>query len=391
MKPHGLLWALAALVAFTLHLLPRRGDFRRSRTVPPVAWSVPPRGAPDSPARPATYREESLGPGEGIASVHVASLAEYTPGRLAAAWYGGSREGARDVAVLVSTREGGTASPWSRPTVVVNQASAQRDLDRFVKKVGNPLLFSDGRGRLQLLFVSIAVGGWSGSSLNLTESADGGVTWTPARRLVLSPFFNVSELVKNPPVPVEGGGWAVPVYQETFGKFPEFLWLDVRDAVASATRSRPFGGRTAFQPALLPLDTRRALLLCRTAGDQTELFGSRTDDGGLHWSAPEPVGLPNPGSGIAAIRLTGGRLLVAFNDSVSGRDILRLAISDDEGRTWRRGAKVIEEPGEEFSYPFLLQTGDEVIHLAYTWKRRAIRHAEFTPAWLEASLKEGAP
>ena len=387
MKPHRLLWALAAAGAFALHLLPRGGDFKRSRTIPPVAWSVPSQGAPDSAALPAIYREESLGPGEGIASVHVASLAEYAPGRLAAAWYGGSREGARDVAVLVSTRDGGKASLWSRPVVVVNQASAQRDLNRFVKKVGNPLLFSDGGGRLQLLFVSIAVGGWSGSSLNLTESADGGVTWTPARRLVLSPFFNVSELVKNPPAPVQGGGWAVPVYQETVGKFPEFLWLDVPNAMASATRSRPFGGRIAFQPALLPLDAQRALLLCRTAGYQTELFGSRTDDGGVHWSAPAPVGLPNPGSGIAAIRLFGGRLLVAFNDSESARDVLRLAISDDEGRTWRRGATVIEQPGEEFSYPFLLQTGDGMIHLAYTWKRRAIRHVEFTPAWLDSSLK----
>lgn len=394
MKASSYAWALAALVAFGLHLMPRGGRIHPVRRVPPGEWYVPAMVT----ARPGrvdpVYREETLGPGEGIVSVHVASLAEYAPGRLAVAWYGGSREGARDVAVLLSTREtvSGTNTAWSPAAPVVNQASAQRELGRFVKKVGNPLLVSDGGGRLQLLFVSIAVGGWSGSSLNLKQSDDGGGTWTPARRLVLSPFFNVSELVKNAPVRLFDGGFAVPVYQECLGKFPELLWLEVPGAAAPATRSRPFGGRTAFQPALVPLDSRRAILLCRTAGDRTDLFGSRTDDGGQHWSAPEPVGLPNPDSGIAAIRLSNGRLLLAFNDSTSGRENLRLAVSDDGGANWKRAAIIAAEADAEFSYPFLLQTSDGIIHLAYTWKRQAIRHVEFNETWLDSTInKEATP
>ena len=395
MIPRRVVPGLAAMVALVLHLLPRGAEFGRSRDVPPVAWSVP-AARSNSPSVP-LFREEFLGPGDGVASVHVASLAEVAPGRLAAAWYGGSREGARDVAIYLSMRaqdgagSGADTGIWSTPVPLVTADSAQRELNRFVKKVGNPLLVSDRRGHLQLLFVSIAVGGWSGSSLNLKESTDGGLRWTPARRLVLSPFFNVSELVKNPPAPVNGGGWTVPIYHELFGKFPELLWLDIPGAVAAATRSRPFGGRTAFQPAIVTFDATRALLLCRTAGARSELFGSRTEDGGRHWSAPMPVGLPNSGSGIAALRLAQGRLLLAFNDTTTGRDNLRLAVSDDEGRTWRRGPTVVREADAEFSYPFLLQTDDDRIHLAFTWKREAIRHVEFSPSWLEASLTGGAP
>ena len=388
MRPRRILLLLAAALALGLHLTPRGARRPGGRVVPPAVWSVPPARIP-APAPPKVV-EDFLGPGDGVVSVHVASLAEVTPGVLAAAWYGGSREGARDVAILLSLRDGNAASGWTRPRPIVTAASAEQELGRHVRKVGNPLIYSDGRGRLELLFVTIAVGGWSGSSLNLKSSADGGITWSPATRLVLSPLLNISELVKNPPVPLEDGGWAVPIYHEFLGKFPEILWLDVPGAPARATRTRPFGGRTAFQPALAAASEAEAVLLCRTAGERTELFRSHTADGGLTWSPPEPGGVPNPGSGIAAIRLTDGRLLLAFNDAPSGRDNLRLAVSADGGHTWRRGATGASEPGAEFSYPFLLQASDDTIHLVFTWKRERIRHLAFNSAWLDASLGESS-
>jgi len=52
---------------------------------------------------------------------------------------------------------------------------------------------------------------WQSSSQPSTSS-DGGLFWTPSRRLTLSPFFNVSELVRNRPVRLANGGWLVPVY-----------------------------------------------------------------------------------------------------------------------------------------------------------------------------------
>jgi predicted neuraminidase len=95
------------------------------------------------------------------------------------------------------------------------------------------------------------------------------------------------------------------------------------------------------------------------------------------------VGLPNPDSGLDAIRLADGRLLLAFNDSQHGRENLRLAVSTDEGRTWTRTATIAEEAGAEFSYPFLMQASDGDVHLVYTWKRTAIRHVVFNVAWLD--------
>ena len=98
--------------------------------------------------------------------------------------------------------------------------------------------------------------------------------------------------------------------------------------------------------------------------------------------------MPNPDAGLDAIQLADGRLLLAFNDSPQGRENLRLALSDDEGRTWTRMATIAEESGAEFSYPFLMQASDGDVHLVYTWKRTAIRHVVFNMAWLDGGRHE---
>ena len=202
------------------------------------------------------FREELIDPDSPHPMAHVASIAELPNGRLAAAWYAGSREGAGDVAIFFSTRSPAD-SRWSPPRAIVTRESAARDLNRYIKKVGNSVVFADSAGKLWLIFVTVSIGGWSGSSLNLTTSADEGVTWTPSQRLTLGPFFNLSELVKNAPVALAGGGWAVPIYHELAGTFPEVLWL--RETAGRSPGHQepderrlvrlPAGARTARRPA----------------------------------------------------------------------------------------------------------------------------------------------
>jgi predicted neuraminidase len=378
-------------LALALHMAPAMRDGWHSGGAPRVEFAVRKAVPPGPAAEPPICREEFVLPQGTTAFAHVSSLCELDDGRLAAVWCGGSREGARDVAVWLATRGPLTNDPWSSPRPVVTRASAAQETFRFVRKVGNALLVAGQDGRLTLVYVSVGVGGWSGSSLNIKQSVDGGESWSPSQRLGLSPFFNVSELVKNNAQPLTDGGWAVPVYHEAFGKFPEVLWLHQVPGRVEAVKSRPFGGRTAFQPALVALDSQRALMLCRAAGSAPEIHITRTSDAGRHWTVPRPGGLPNPNSGLGAVRLSDGRLLLAFNDSNAGRENLRLALSNDEGVTWRRAGTLVEEPGEEFSYPFLLQTSDGLVHVTYTWKRRNIRHVTFNLAWLDSQVAGKTP
>ena len=315
------------------------------------------------------------------AKSHSATLAELPDGTLVAAWYAGSGEGAADVAIYLSRR--GVDGAWSEPAAVMTRERVQADLRRNVISLGNPLLLPDDSGRLGLLFVSIAAGRWSGSSMNLAWSEDGGLTWGAARKLTMNPLSNLSALPRNPPARLVGGGWAVPVYEEFLGKFPETLWLQPRRKDYSAAVSRVEGGVYVLQSALVPLAVDRAVSFFRDFRPARWMSASWSDDAGGTWTKPAVTGLPNRDSGLCAIRLSDGAILMAFNDLSPGkRENLRLALSEDEGRTWRTIATLAEEAGSEFSYPYLIRPSDGTIHMVYYARQTQILFAEFNEAWV---------
>ncbi len=366
---------ILVLLALALNAWPW---FERGNRAPQFLTPAPIQATADRPF----FHEEFVVANSPHAMSHVASIAELPNGALVSTWYAGSREGAGDVAIYLSRRSRADTR-WSPPRAIVTRESAARDLNRYIKKVGNAVVFADRSGRLWLLYVTVSVGGWSGSSLNLTTSTDGGVTWTPSERLTLSPFFNLAELAKNAPVPTADGGWVVPIYHELASTFPELLWLRMDGDRVQATKGRISAGWFGYQPALIPLDNDSVLALLRDDGATKAVSVSRSDNAGRTWSRPEVIPLPNPDSGLDAIRLSDGRLLVAFNDSASGRENLRLAISRDDGRTWAGVTTLAEEAGADFSYPFLMQARGGTVHLVYTWKREAIKHVTFNTAWLD--------
>jgi len=309
------------------------------------------------------------------ASAHSVSLAELRDGRIGAAWFAGSKEGAADVRILFATFDG---SRWSDPLSVTERERAQRDTGRLVRKLGNPVLWCDDRGTLHLWFVSVGFGGWGGSALNDSRSADNGRTWSAAERRITSPFLNLSTLVRGAPVALEGGAFALPVYHEFVDKHPEWLRLDADGNIVDKLRLP--NAHALLQPSAAALDERRILALLRDAGSDHRIHVARSEDAGSHWSEAEPTSLPNPNAGIALLRLADGRLLLASNPQESGRNRLALQVSTDQGNTWSQ-PRLVEEGSndDEYSYPALLQDRRGVIHLAYTWKREKIRHHSFRP------------
>jgi len=326
----------------------------------------------------------------GAGTVHVASICEMADGRLVACWYGGTREGARDTAIYIAVHNPGMPGSWNAPRVLVSRDSASRELRRYVKKLGNPLVFADSRDRLWLIYVTIAVGGWSGSSLNLKVSNDGGRTWTRSERLTLSPFLNVSELVRNNPVQMSDGSLAVPIYHEFLGKFPEILWVREESGRFKVRKTRIAGGSSFIQPSIVACDSSRAGAFFRSCSDTKAIGRATTRDAGTTWSEPHHLDLPNPDSAVNAISLSGGRILLAFNDGLRGRENLQLSLSSDRGITWQRVARIEEDEGAEFSYPYMMQDSRRQIHLVYTWNRKYIKHVVFNEGWINLKLQGGS-
>lgn len=345
-------------------------------TLAPDAWRVPPvaRTAP-------VFHRDWLNEAGTPPSVHAGSLVQLPDGDLVAAWFGGSREGAADVAIWMA-RYDHDKGAWSRPWVSLRRAQVARALGRGIRKLGNPVLAVDGRGRLVLFVVTVSVGGWAGSSITVLHSPNGGRNWTRIRRLATSPFLNVSTLVKAPPLPLADGGWLLPVYHELIHKRGEVLWLDADMRLRARWR---IGQRHALlQPWLVALDEDHVLAFLRRAGDTARVFRSRSGDGGLHWTPPRPTDAPNPNAAVAVLRRPDGSLLMAANPEEGGRDTLALLLSTDQGRHWRRVAVLehSEEDGAEFSYPWLMRDRAGDYHLVYTWQRRRMRHVRFNEAWL---------
>ncbi|HEX5393921.1 MAG TPA: sialidase family protein [Rhodocyclaceae bacterium] len=312
-------------------------------------------------------------------SAHSVSLASLGPGRIGAAWFAGSREGADDVAIYFASFDG---RAWSEPRALVTRPQLQHDTQRLIRKIGNPVLWSDGRGSLHLWFVSVSFGGWAGSALNHVESHDGGLSWTAAQRLVTSPFWNISTLVRNPPVALGDGSVDLPIYHEFIAKRPE--WLRLSATGKPLDKLRLPGAQRSLQPAVAIQDSHRALMLLRDGSPAHRIRASRTEDGGRHWSPAAATELPNPDAGIALLALSNGRLLLAYNPQESNRTLLALSVSADQGQSWSPPRLIESGSGQdEFSYPSLLQDDEGYIHLAYTWQREHIEHLRFHPDWLK--------
>jgi hypothetical protein len=98
-----------------------------------------------------------------------------------------------------------------------------------------------------------------------------------------------------------------------------------------------------------------------------------------------PTMLPNPNARIALLKLDSGHWLLAYNPTQSSRSPLRLALSEDGGASWPYSLDVESAIGEEFSYPYLIQTDDGYIHLGYTHRRLSMRHLVFTEAFMRTN------
>jgi len=362
------------------------GLYVRALETPPAARFVAPRAAAPA-ASPKPLVRPQLLPNSSTLSVHSATAVELSGGRLRAFWYGGTREGASDVAIYTSVYSP-TGETWEPERALVSREFAQRHLQRSLRKLGNPVAGRDGAGRIWLFFVSVSVGGWAGSAINAMVSTDEGETWSPPRRLISSPFLNISTLVRGPLVQLSDGTLALPVYHEFLGKFGELLRVDAEGRVIGKTRLS--WGKSSLQPVIVPRSETDAVAFMRYAGDPpARILMIRTRDAGAHWSEPVKTALPNPNAAVASVLLADGPLLLAFNNAEEDRESLSLALSSDFGNSWRVARNLEGEsllpraPVNEYSYPWMMQDRAGNVHVLYTWGRARIKHVVFNRAWLE--------
>lgn len=321
-------------------------------------------------------------PNGGVDSVHASSVTRLEDGKLVTVWFGGSREGARDVQIYCS-RKSSETTDWSEPTAIATVEGTERELQRMVKKVGNPVLFRHSSGRVWLFYVTVSFGGWSGSHITCKYSDDGCDNWSPAERLVTSPFFNISTLVKGLPLELESGHIAIPTYHEFLSKFSELFVMTNEGRLVQ--KDRMTFRKKAIQPWVAPTSSETAMVFYRQGGnpEKKALVNYLSVPGECVTSPTQQLPIPNPNSALAVIPRHEGGFLMVCNPSDLDRRQLALMTSDD-GLQWSL-RKMIEDggDGDEYSYPFVVTGPDDSYHLVYTWQRQKIRYLKFNDNWLE--------
>jgi len=320
-------------------------------------------------ANTATAQEHTLGfiwEEAPFPRAHASTIVEATDGTLIAAWFGGSGEGQEDVGIWSSRRP--KAGEWSPPVQLYKEPG---------QPAWNPVLF---RGDGETIWLYFKIGpsprAWSGAYMTTTTAGEewSEPGWLPSG--MLGP-------VRAKPIRLANGEILAGTSLESYRTWSS--WMEISsDGGATWNKYGPllFGDPErdrigTIQPTLLEIESGVIRAFFRTPRRLGKIATSISRDGGRTWERVRLTRLDHPSAGIDSLRLDDGRCLLLYNPSTTQRSPLSLAVSFDDGETWR-DFLVVEELSEgergELSYPAMIQDSDGDLQLTYTWNRRRIRH-----------------
>jgi len=303
-------------------------------------------------------------------SCHASTLELLPNGEVIAAWFGGTRERAGDVAIWTSRREKGG---WTPP----EKAADEEGVPHW-----NPVLFRRGDGELFMYYkVGHNISDWT---TMVMRSADGGRHWSAPVPLVEGDRTGGRGPVKNKPIVLHDGTIVAPASVEP-------AW----DAFVDISRD---GGETWTRSDTVPLDRSRLIgkgiiqptvwesapgvVHMLTRSTEGAIYRSDSTDGGRTWCPAYPTSLPNNNSGIDLAKLDDGTLVLVYNPvrpetgTKGPRTPLVLRVSEDNGMTWDHEFE-LDRGEKQYSYPAVVASGTD-IYITYTWRRERIAFWKMT-------------
>jgi predicted neuraminidase len=306
-------------------------------------------------------------------SCHASTLVELANGDLMSAWFGGTGEGKPDVAIWASQR---VAGKWAEPVEMIRESQTP---------CWNPVLFYTKDRRLWLYYkFGTSPSQWTAGR---KYSDDHGKSWSAVEHLPAGIYgpIRAKPLVLEDGTIVSGTSvesyrsWSAWIERSTDGgkTFSRIGPITVPDASRGSDDGKSNHG--LIQPSVISLGGKRLRMYMRSTQDIGRVCVADSTDAGVTWTQARPLDVPNPNSGIDAVALRDGRVVLVYNNTVKGRSPLNLAVSRDaEKFTMFRTLE--DAPGEEFSYPSAIQGKDGHLHIVYTWRRKKIRHVKLALA-----------
>jgi predicted neuraminidase len=130
-----------------------------------------------------------------------------------------------------------------------------------------------------------------------------------------------------------------------------------------------------IQGDLIGMNEKECQIYLRSAEENRKVMKAVSSCAGKTWNVVLETKLHCPLSGVAAIVLSSGNILVSNNNTEEHkRNPISLSISNTKGVNFDLGTWDIDDANIELSYPTLLEDSEGMIHLAYTYNRKMIKH-----------------
>jgi len=350
---------------------------------------------------------------------HAPGIVECPNGDLLVSWYRGSGErSADDVAVFASRKKAG-AKEWGDAFLMV-------DTPGFPDC--NTAMWIDKDGKLWLFWPVILANSWESCLTHYRVSGDyqkdGAPKWEWQGNIPLKPkdFEEVmlrefatwkkslpagltvaaalsDEYVKKrvgdkllsrlgwqprcKPTVLVNGRILLPLYSDTYSAG---IMAISDDGGKTWSASQPIAGFGGIQPAVLERKDGTLVAYMRENGVFKKVRAAESKDRGETWGTVYSTELPNPGSGLDAVRLANGNWLLIYNDTVKGRNSLAVSLSDDEGKTWKWTRHLEKHADGSYHYPAIIQAKNGDIHAVYSYfvkDGKSMKHARFNEAWVK--------
>lgn len=292
-------------------------------------------------------------------AVHSVNVISIGKGNLLAVWFSGSSESASDIEICQAIYKQGH---WLKPTVALNRNQLRY---YFSRTFGNPILYKIGN-KIHLIVVE-SIGGWAVARLGHFVSKDYAMSWQEQQLLFTSPLFNISTLVRNPPL-VEQNRIIIPAYHESINYYPQLLVFDQDGRIQNQMAITEAKG--LIQPDIEVYNNQLFMLL-RTIKLRLDhsLYGIKTVGDNL---IKFKTNLQNFNSALACLQVKPNLFLLVYNQG-QGRNKLMLASSYNM-KDWHDIYQLEQgEESKEFSYPSIILVDDK-IHILYTYHRTNIKH-----------------
>lgn len=339
---------------------------------------------------------EAMIPPGGYATAHAPALLELENGDMLCAWFAGSFEGSKDISIVCARKEK-DADHWEPPVPV------SYDKERSEQ---NPSLFAGPDGAVWCMYTAQLdrVEGKDNmqftSIIRCQKSWDGGRTWGEAEVI----FPEEGSFCRQPIQVLSNGRWI----------FGNWLCKDSENGLEgdpTAFRISDDQGKTwklvempesngAVHANVVETEPNKLICLLRSRFADN-VYISHSDDNGDSWTKPVPTVLPNNNSSISALKLKSGRIAIAYNPTHTPNPVygkvawpglrcpVAVALSEDGGKTFpvmrniERGEGFFGEENstnnKQYEYPYLMQSCDGRLHLAYAYKNRiGVKYVSFT-------------